>query len=296
MMRIVGSSALDVLSHLPYFKGKGLAALAILELCKRTLPLTIRLPNGARMWISDDNAGQMLLPYWIGKVERQVSIIFQRCLSRLHEGESVVDGGANVGFYSIMAAQHLRQRGGGAVFAFEPNPYAFARLQSNALLNRFDYLVATQQALGDANGELPLYLYPGGITFGSLRQFQPYLTESVRVKVSTLDQFLAEHSASRIGLMKIDIEGGELPALRGARYRLEHDRPMIIYEEYDLADRAFGYTTPELRAYLQSFGYRLYRIGPRGLFNARLIPLTDYLMAPEGSHQDILAMPGDEQL
>jgi len=58
----LGSLFLDVLSYFPYFKGKGLLALWTLRLFGAIHPLTMRLPNGSRILVSNDNAGHMLLP------------------------------------------------------------------------------------------------------------------------------------------------------------------------------------------------------------------------------------------
>lgn len=258
LRRKIGSRILDGLSFLPYFKGKGLLALWTVRLFGRSEPLAMRLPNGARIWIGNDNAGHMVLPYCIGKYEAELTRLFLKFLRHLHPGESVVDLGANVGYYAVMAAWHLRSFRGSRVFAFEPNPQAFVYLELNRMLNHLDNLVAVQQAVGDREGRMTLYLNPGGITFGSLRPYLPHLTESCEVQVTTLDRFLQQYPESRISLMKMDIEGAELLALRGAQKLLEEHRPVIFYEENEEAYQAFGYTVEEVRSFLQGFGYRFY--------------------------------------
>jgi len=268
----VGSLFLDVLSYFPYFKGKGLLALWTLRLFGATHPLTMRLPNGSRIWVSNDNAGHMLLPYCIGKYEREFTHLFLQYLHWLRPGECVVDLGANVGYYAIMAAWHLRHSRGSVVYAFEPNPLAFDYLQRNKELNDLSNLIPIQQAVGDKSGTMVLYINPGGITFGSLRPYLSHLTNSCEVQVTTLDEFLAQYPESKVGLMKIDIEGAELLALRGAQRTIERDKPVIFYEENEPAYQAFGYTVADVRDFLKALGYRFHLMKPTDVQNVIALP------------------------
>lgn len=74
-------------------------ALSIVKACGR--PLTMRLPGGVRIWVREDPASRLLLPYLIGKYEHQTTRVFLSCLDRLQRGERVIDIGANVGYYAI---------------------------------------------------------------------------------------------------------------------------------------------------------------------------------------------------
>jgi len=272
LIRQIGSRILDGLSFLPYFKGKGLIALWTIRLLGRSQPLTMRLPNGSRIWVGYDNAGHAVLPYCIGKYEREFTLLFLKFLRRLRPGESVVDLGANVGYYSIMAAWHLRPFQGSLVFAFEPNPYAFNYLERNKALNRLDNLVTVQQAVSDRKGRITLYINPNGITFGSLQPYLSHLTQACEVPVTTLDEFLLSYSDTKIALIKMDIEGAELLALRGAQRTLRKFRPVIFYEENEAAYQAFGYTVKELREFLRSFGYRFHFMKPTDVQNVIALP------------------------
>lgn len=227
--------------------------------------------------MGDDNAGHMLLPYLIGKYEHQVTRTFLCYLHRLPPGKCVVDIGANVGYYAVMAAYQRSRVSKGQVFAFEPNPMAFQYLQRNVELNALDNLIALPWAVADRSGQMRLYLSSQGITYGSLRPYLPHLTESCEVPVTTLDEFMAQHPESRIGLIKVDIEGAEMSAFLGGRETLCRDRPIILYEEREESYKAFGYTTHEVRAFLQDLGYRLHEVS-----------------VESGVDLYLLALPGDK--
>ncbi len=269
-----GSRILDALSYLPYFKGKGLLALWTVRLCGSRHPVTMRLPNGGRMWVGDDNAGHLLLPYLIGKYEHRTTEIFLKYLNRLQATDCVMDIGANVGYYAIMAAWHLRNKDG-RVFAFEPNPLAFQYLQQNAMLNALDNLIALPWAVTDQSGQMKLYLSTQGIVFGSLRPYLSHLTESCEVPAVSIDEFMAQHPESRLGLMKVDIEGAEMLAFIGGKETLCRDRPIILYEERESSYKAFGYSPYEVRAFLQDLGYHLHEVSLESGIDLYLLALPE---------------------
>lgn len=286
----LGSSSLNLLLRMPYFKGKGHIALWILRACKSVLPLQGRTPNGAHIWLSEDDAGQLLLPYLIRKYESELFYTLFYHLARLKPGHCFVDVGANIGFYSVSAAYYLRQTPTAMVFAFEPNPRAVNYLENNIALNELKNVQINRQAVGNQNGRISMYMSPATITIGSLRQVASSLTDIVEVSVITLDDYFDEQPVQRVGLIKLDIEGGEFPALQGARATLERDHPVIIYEEYEGFCKSFGYVPRDIRIYLQELGYRLFVIRPRWPRSAKWEPTTEKDTGRYLDTQNILAV------
>ncbi len=286
-LKTFGNTALAAIGRLPYFRGKGLLALAVMRLCQPAQPLTLRMPNGCRLLVYNDGTGQYLITYWIGKYERETVPVFLACVSQLAPGEVVIDIGANVGFYTVLAGGALRPHPDRQIHAFEPNPVAFKLLQDNLQQNGFKNVSTFPQGVADRDGHLRFYMDQAHSTMGSLRPLNwRDLTESIEAPVVTLDQHLAQHPALRAGLIKVDIESAELWALRGARRVLEHHQPFVLYEEYAPTFEAFDYTAADLRAYLRGLGYALYALGPNG----------PRLTAPEadtasGPWQNVLAVP-----
>jgi FkbM family methyltransferase len=197
-----------------------------------------------------------------------------RAARRIH---SVIDAGAHIGYYALMAAHRLRQVGAGLVFAFEPHPINFADLQRNQQLNNMSNLILIQKAVADQTTQMRLFSSPlSGSGCHSLRQF-PFHSNSYEIECTTLDDFMDTHKEAKIGLIKLDVEGAELPALRGAQRLIERDKPYIMYEEVEDRDRAFGYEIKDLRSFLESLGYKIYPVQDRRLKNALAIPRANAL-------------------
>ncbi len=144
-------------------------------------------------------------------------------------GEVVVDIGAHIGRYTLIAAKH-RSR----VISIEPDPSNFAMLKSNIRLNRFWNVVPLQMAVSDSSGKRPFFLAGGGDTGTSSLEPDWFWTldEGVRRKVEveceTLDRLVARLDLERIDWLKIDVEGHEIPVLEGAKQALGRTKRLIL--------------------------------------------------------------------
>lgn len=182
----------------------------------------------------------------------------------LQEGGSLVDVGANAGYYSLMATRFGARR----VLALEPNPVMFARMQFNIASNRFDdRITALQLGAGPREEEMALYLHPEDLGSSGLVA-NDAAAGTVMVQVEPLRTILAKAELDRIDALKIDVEGLEaeilLPYLQESETRLWPK--MLIMEHSHLGPGSF-----DLLTWLQRAGYRL--IARTGL-NAvlRLVP------------------------
>ena len=147
----------------------------------------------------------------------------------------VFDAGANIGWYSLLAARVARE-----VVAFEPS-LANARLaQRNAAANGLSNLTVVPAALTDEDGWLP-FLERGSLMgrlekSDSQEQAERRASNSFHgatrtvVPAASLDRWLAVTGHAPPSLMKIDVEGAELGVLRGMRHTLETARPVLIIE------------------------------------------------------------------
>jgi FkbM family methyltransferase len=147
-------------------------------------------------------------------------------------GMTVADVGANVGYYTWLAASMVGPSG--RVLAFEPGPYAFDRLQRVIRENGVGSVETFNIALGDRSCRGTLYVphYSVGNYNPSLT---PYLSDMERVEVSIerLDTVLRNLAVHRIDLMKVDVEGHELGVFRGAERAISEKRIRAILVEFN---------------------------------------------------------------
>jgi FkbM family methyltransferase len=169
----------------------------------------------------------------------------------------IMDVGANTGDYT-RAVLELATAVGAEVDAhlFEPSPQCQARLRAAFGDVRATHLVAS--AVGEVAGEATLHHGRSGSSHASLlaRPDLVRVPESdVRVPVLRLDDYVAQKALGRIALLKLDVEGFELSALRGLGERLRPAEIDVIQFEYGGTTRDAGVTLRELAAQVQEHGF-----------------------------------------
>lgn len=164
----------------------------------------------------------------------------------LREGMTVVEIGANIGAHTIMLAQKVTTTG--LVIAFEPQRIVYQTLCGNLALNSLVNVEAHQIAIGDRIGTIgvPKLDYSALNNFGGVSLNGNGAGEEVSLR--TLDSF----NLSRCDFLKLDIEGMEEAALRGALATIEKHRPMI-YLENDREEKS-----ESLGSLLDSLGYDMF--------------------------------------
>ncbi|MGE5268857.1 MAG: FkbM family methyltransferase [Thiohalocapsa sp.] len=161
-------------------------------------------------------------------------------------------GGWHGYFAAIMAAQ-----GAAAVHVFEPMPGNGDRIARLAALNPKVAIHLHRMAVGDRDGEAELRLMPeSSMAKIADSPFQPEMVaaEAIRVPLARLDTLVAAGSVPPPDLIKLDIEGAELMALRGALDVLGRHRPVIFAEVHSAALLA------DCERLLAAVGYRIDRI------------------------------------
>lgn len=135
-----------------------------------------------------------------------------------------VDVGANIGWFTLIAAEALGPRG--AVHSFEPDPHHVMKLTASLRRNRFRNVTVNAWALSDREGEGRLFLSPDNFGDHRMFDFGPP-RHSQRVSVKTLDSY-DRLAPGRPLLLKLDVQGSELRVLEGARRLLEGHRAEIV--------------------------------------------------------------------
>lgn len=146
-------------------------------------------------------------------------------------GRTFVDVGSHIGFYTMGLAPGFDK-----VIAFEPSKFQYGWLTRNRALNDYTHVACEHVALGDTRGEsmLNVLSYEGGLNSLSPEVAAAHtIIDRYTVPVEVLD----DRGMSDVDLLKIDVEGFEIPVLRGARKTIDASRPVILIEVWTDAER-----------------------------------------------------------
>ncbi len=177
-----------------------------------------------------------------------------------HDRMVAMDVGANIGAVTCWLARKIGP--GGLVVAFEPDPENLAVLRRNLALNHVSNVRIIEQGAWETAGELEFHAgggYTSSFCQTSYVAAAPERYRTVKVPVTTIDQVAVDLRLPRLDLIKMDIEGGEGPALRGAIESLRRWRPTVIVESHVVEGRS---TVEEIVAALRAAGYDALDIHP----------------------------------
>lgn len=168
--------------------------------------------------------GRWWLPASRGKVLRVLGGTYEPEQTRLFQehvrpGDTVLDIGAHVGYYSLLSS--VLAGDAGTVWAFEPNPHNCAFLRRHVEINRRGNVRVTEAAVSDAAGRARFDFGRGSGT-GRLSG-----DGAIEVATVRLDDFVRERGIAPTAV-KIDVEGAEVQVLEGARATLGEHRPVIF--------------------------------------------------------------------
>jgi FkbM family methyltransferase len=144
-------------------------------------------------------------------------------------GAIVVDVGANVGLYTLIAASRVGKNG--KVIAIEPHPESYRYLQKTIELNGLNSVRSFNVALGDRRRKIDLFL-----TDENKADSRIYDATGQRQKITAemidLDHLLAENEITAVHVIKMDIQGAESVALRGMLKTLAQNPQVAIFTEF----------------------------------------------------------------
>lgn len=224
---------------------------------------------------------------------RYHDLALQQMLARVVQpGDCFVDIGANLGMLSLLASSRVGATG--KVYAFEPNPVMVERLQRTIEHNRIGNIDIVNAAISDQSGDAELHVYGGHPGWGSLSDNGPVgydATTSYEVQLQSGDDLLAGSDEQKTMVMKIDVEGHEVPVLRSLQKTLTSRWPLVICELVDEHLKRAGYSAAGLREQVEQHGYRAFVLEPirKGLFghDVQLTPLQQ----DETREVDVMFVP-----
>ncbi len=199
----------------------------------------------------------------------------------VREGDTVIDIGANYGLWAYYMSRAAGRSG--KVWSFEPIPFTARTFRLIARALRFtDNVELVNKGCGEKAGRIEftvpvqsgIAISAGLVHMAGRRDQRPGKevhasfdkTKNVECDVVALDEFLPD--VDRVSLLKCDIEGADLFAMRGAKKLLAKHKPVVVIEITPWFLEGFGLTVNDVYGFFEELGYRCYRYDDGG----RLVP------------------------
>ena len=220
----------------------------------------VRTLSGARMETQLPDQIQSRI-YFFGIWEPQLTAFITQ---RLAPGDCFIDVGANVGYYSLLAASLVGERG--SVYAIEASPSICATLLRNIAHNKYVNIAVFNEAASDREGVLDIFLAPGN-NIGATTTVVAEATRKghaleAQVRARTLEAIIGRETLRSARLIKMDVEGAEMSVVRGIRDVFPHfsERTEWVFEVTPRALEAQGDKVRELLDCFTQAGFNLYQI------------------------------------
>jgi FkbM family methyltransferase len=188
----------------------------------------------------------------------------------LNPGDVFIDIGANIGCYSLIASSLTGDNG--KIIAFEAVTNVYDQLIYNISINKISNIRAEKLAIFEKRDILKFFLSSDeNLGMSSIFRHDTESGKTEDVEAVSLDEYLADYPLERVNLIKIDIEGAEMHALKGMKNTIEKHFPVLMIEINNdvLPDKSL--VQNEIMGFLISHGYSPYVSDLKG----DLHPLND---------------------
>lgn len=200
-----------------------------------------------------------------GNYEADLTQFVERLLSK---GGTFLDVGANVGAFALRAAHVVGAAG--KVVAIEASPAILPYLKRNVAASGATNITLVEQAVTDRGPTTVKFWTAPADHFGMGSLAPQFHDLPEEIEADTIDHILASLGITHVDLVKMDIEGFELAAFRGARGLLTGARrPVVAFEFADWAELRGGFSAGEAQRFLQALDYDLHTLD-----DGRLEPLA----------------------
>ena len=219
----------------------------------------------------------------MGRYEPRTTQLFKEILQ---PGMVVIDIGAHVGYYTLIAAKQVSTTG--RFYAFEPDQDNHSLLLKNIELNGYDNVTVTNKAVSDRVGRSELFLT--NLDSGRHSMYHHGLPErgSVSIDTTTVDSFLESEKWPTVDVVKIDVEGAEVTVLTGMAELLKRSANLKLIIEFNPALLQGGGVAPlDFLEMLASFDWSVHNIeeetGLSPLAEDDALALVESLLAADSS-------------
>ena len=245
-----------------FFSGKGLSKLPLVMafhmffyLHLKPTGIVLIYAQGSKMYVDSRDIG--VTPYLLewGFYEKYTTALFK---SLVKKGMVVVDVGANVGYYTLLAAHLVGDEG--KVFAFEPDPYNFSLLCKNIEINGYRNVIPVREAIFSKSGKVKLFLDKNNLGGHSLSEANVDISGSITIEATSLDDYF-KNIDGKIDVVKMDVQGLEMDVLEGMTNTInQNDNLQIITEFWPMGLRNSGSSPAGFLNKLIKCGFTLHQI------------------------------------
>lgn len=239
-------------------------------------PVEFNVQDGAKLYplklrLDSDQMSQRFIIEWLQKTGTYEPELFRLILRVLREGDTFMDIGAHVGFFSVLAGHKVGPTG--KVISVEPMAENQQVLDEHIKLNEFSHAHVFKGVISETDGTHDIYFNAdndGGHAFwdpglhaqGEKSRINPEIRTVPSKKLTTL---FNEQSIERAKLVKIDTEGAEVSILQGSPEILSQNRvDLMVCEMNGFALKNLGYTPEDLYECARSAGYEVYLMNDDG--------------------------------
>ncbi len=157
------------------------------------------------------------------------------------KGDVIVDGGSSPGVFAIYCAKKVGPEG--KVICFEPDNESYKLLKKNIKLNALDNVIVLRKGMWSKNTELGV----------DSKGISSSLKEGEGISAVSIDNELKRLNLDKVALIKMDIEGAEIEAVKGCKKTIENSKPHFAIASYHIVDGE--QTSKELEKMFKKSGY-----------------------------------------
>jgi len=217
--------------------------------------------EGSKMYVNTEDKTMVPCLLSEGVWEKDKTELFKK---NMKPGMTVVDVGAGIGYYTLIAAKLVGNNG--IVYAFEPEPCNYELLCRNIKLNGLTNVVTIKKAVSDRKGKACLYFEKDRIVNPSLSR-ENVLTASnrevldggdIEVETINLDEFFNKTvGTNKIDVIKVDSEGAEGLIIDGASEILKNNSLKIFIEFWPAGLERLGTNPLKMLKKLEDYGFKV---------------------------------------
>lgn len=165
--------------------------------------------------------------FFFGYYEKSTNDLLKKFVKK---GDVVIEAGANNGSETLLLSKLVQH---GRVYAFEPIPHVYNRLNFNVQLNEMnDNIILSQLAIGEENKTVTFNVFPKDFENQGMssKYSENSRTTKLDVKQVKLDTFVQEMGITKIDFLKMDIQGAEIDLIKGGYESISKFKPIIFTE------------------------------------------------------------------